>query len=299
MSYPALDPILLQAFIAVADRLSFSRAAVALNRTQSTISAQIKRLEEQTGLRLINRSTTRVALSPAGESLIGYARQILALGEEAVLKLHAHEIGGHVRIGVMDDYGAAVLPPILKSFAVSHPNVDIQMETGLTSGMIDRIGPDFDLVIAMHALNESRGALLCRVRPAWAGAAWFDVRGARPLPLALYPSGCLFRKSALEALDRCGLAWRLAYVSHSLSVVEALANQGLAITVVKASLLPASLRKFGADVGLPQLPCFEIRLHMADAASSAAKLLATHIQDCWRLPDSDPEFVKRYQLTGS
>lgn len=284
MGYRALDPTLLQAFVAVAEHRSFSRAAVALNRTQSTISAQIKRLEEQARVRLVDRSTTYVALSPAGESMIGYARRILTLGEEALLQLQAHELRGNVRIGVMDDYGAAVLPSILKSFAISHPNIDIHMETGLTSSMVNRIGTDFDLVIAMHAPTENRGVLLCRERATWAGAAWFDVHGVRPLPLALYPSGCLFRKSALDALDHCGVAWRLAYVSHSLAAVEAIANEGLAITVVKASLLSSKLRAFDVDSGLPKLPCFEIRLHVADATSTAAKLLAAHIQASWRLP---------------
>ena len=70
---PALDPILLQALVAVADQRSFTRAAMMLNRTQSAVSTQIKRLEEHVGVRLLERSTTHVALSPAGEKLLGYA----------------------------------------------------------------------------------------------------------------------------------------------------------------------------------------------------------------------------------
>ena len=81
MSGPALDPELLKAFLAVADQLSFTRAARSLNRTQSAVSSQIKRLETQLGTELFKRSTTNVALSAAGEGLVGYARRILMLGD--------------------------------------------------------------------------------------------------------------------------------------------------------------------------------------------------------------------------
>jgi len=112
MSGRTLDPSLLKAFVAVADLRSFTRSAVALNRTQSAISAQIKRLEDQIGLRLLDRSTAHVALTPAGESLVGYARRILSLSEEAMQRLAEHEVAGRVRIGVMDDYGTIVLPSL-------------------------------------------------------------------------------------------------------------------------------------------------------------------------------------------
>lgn len=280
-----LDPNLLQAFVAVADQRSFTRGAAALNRTQSAVSTQIKRLEDQTGLRLFDRSTTRVELSPAGESLVDYARRILSLSEEALLRLHEHDVEGCVRIGVMDDYGTIFLPSLLKSFAASYPGVAIQMETGLTSGMVGRIGMNFDIVIAMHPPREKTGTLLCRERAVWAGNALFDAKTTDPLPVALYPTGCLFRKWALEALDRSGRPWRLAFVSHSLSAVEAIAAQGLAVTVVKEGTLPTSLSVLGADEGLPKLPRAEIRLHTASPLSPACRLLSTYIRDFWNTPN--------------
>jgi DNA-binding transcriptional LysR family regulator len=284
MSGRTLDPSLLKAFVAVADLRSFTRSAVALNRTQSAISAQIKRLEDQIGLRLLDRSTAHVALTPAGESLVGYARRILSLSEEAMQRLAEHEVAGRVRIGVMDDYGTIVLPSLLKSFAVSYPGVEIHMETGLTSSMPERVGSDFDIVIAMHPPKEKSGTLLCREAAVWAGSAQFNVDDDNPLPVALYPSGCLFRKWALESLDRCGRAWRLAFVSHSLSAVEAIAARGLAVTVVKQGMLPASLTVFGRDQGLPRLPRAEVRLHTAPSLSPAAGLLASHLRDHWNTP---------------
>lgn len=279
MSAPQLDPDLLRAFLAVADQRSFTAAAAALNRTQSAVSSQIKRLEDQLGLKLFARTTTRVDLSAAGEGLIAYARRILSLGDEAVQRLRQHEIAGRVRIGVMDDYGTVLLPSILKTFCSAYPGIELQMETGLTSGMIQRLGKTYDLVIAMHMRGEKSGELLRRERAVWAGSPEMSPRDLDPLPVALYPSGCLFRQWALDALDRMGRKWRLAFVSHSLAAVEAIAAQGLAVTVVKEGTLPRSLRVLGAGEGLPPLPTADIKLHCLATSEAPTRLLAQHLRE--------------------
>jgi DNA-binding transcriptional LysR family regulator len=282
MSRPTLDPDLLRAFVAVVDQRSFTRAAIVLNRTQSAVSSQIKRLEDQVGQTLLDRSTTHVDVTLAGESLVGYARRILSLGEEAIQRLHEHDVEGRVRLGVMEDYGTIHMPGLLKSFALAYPAVEIQMETGLTSTMVERIGSDFDIVIAMHPAGERSGTLLSKERAIWVGSRLLNVNASEPLPLALYHSGCLFRKWALEALDRSGRAWRLAFISHSLSAVEAVAAQGLAVTVVKEGTRPSSLTVLGKADGLPKLPLAEIRLHTASPLSPAGRFLADHIRTSWR-----------------
>ena len=278
MSLPNLEPELLRAFLGVAQRLSFTCAAAELNRTQSAVSGQIKRLEAALGVVLFDRTTTSVALTSAGEGLVDYARRILLLGEEAVRRLHQHDVKGRVRLGVMDDYGAVILPPVLKTFSDAYPGVQIVMETGLTSGMVQRLVRDFDLVIAMHALAERSGEQLRRENALWAGPPNLDPRTLDPLPVALYPVGCLFRKWALDALDRSRVRWRLAFVSHSLSAVEAIVGQGLAVTVVKAGTFPKSLVPLGRKHGLPSLPRADIRLHRAPSLSAAGNFLAEHIR---------------------
>ena len=153
---PTLDPDLLQAFLAVADHRSFTRAAVALNRTQSAVSMQVKRLEEQLHAELFHRTKANVDLSAAGERLLGYARRILSLNEEAVGRVREHKVEGRVRLGVMDDYGTLVVPPLLASFVANYPLIDVEMETGLTSTMTDRLGKAYNIVIAMHPRGTFR-----------------------------------------------------------------------------------------------------------------------------------------------
>jgi DNA-binding transcriptional LysR family regulator len=273
----SLDPDLLKAFVAVADHRSFTRAAVALNRTQSAVSMQVKRLEERLQAELFHRTKANVDLSAAGEGLLGYARRILSLNEEAVGRVREHKVEGRVRLGVMDDYGTLLVPPLLAGFVANYPLIHIEMETGLTSSMTDRLGEAYDLVIAMHPQGSGEGELLRREQAVWAASPEHRVEELDPLPVALYPQGCLFRSWAMQALDAAKRPWRLAFVSHSLAAVEAIAAQGLAVSVVKAGTFPPRLRRLSEHDGMPPLPRAEIRLHRAANLSRAASLLADHL----------------------
>jgi DNA-binding transcriptional LysR family regulator len=277
MATPDLDPDLLRAFVAVAEYRSFTRAATMLNRTQSAVSMQIKRLEERLGVALFIRTKAHVDLSASGEALLGYARRILLLNQEAVDRLREHKVEGLVRIGVMDDYGSLVLPPLLSNFASNYPGIHVEMETGLTAHMPQRLGEAFDLVIAMHPVGEGGGEFLRREQAVWASSAVELIERIDPLPVALYPPGCLFRKWAMEALDSHNRGWRLAFVSHSMAAVESIAAQGLAVTIFKASTFPKKLRALTERDGMPRLPAADICLHRAPNISRPASLLADHI----------------------
>jgi DNA-binding transcriptional LysR family regulator len=239
---------------------------------------QIKRLEDRLGAELFNRTKANVDLSAAGEGLLGYARRILALNEEAVGRIAERKIEGVVRLGVMDDYGTCVVPPLLASFVAGYPHIHVEMETGLTSSMPARLGEAYDLVIAMHPEARGDGEFLRREQAVWATSASHQVERQQPLPMALYPQGCLFRKWAIDALDTARRPWRMAFVSHSLAAVEAVAAQGLAVTVVKAGTFPPKLRLLSDQEGMPRLPAADICLHRATDLSPAATLLADHLR---------------------
>src|SRR5437016_5462459 len=278
MSMLTLDPDLLKAFVAVADHRSFTRAAVTLNRTQSAVSMQIKRLEERLDVELFSRTKANVDLSAAGEGLLGYAKRILALNEEAVGRLAERKVEGVVRLGVMDDYGTCVVPPLLASFLAGYPRIHVQMEIGLTASMPARLGAAYDLVIAMHPEGRGAGEFLRREQAVWATGPSRAVEEQEPLPVALYPQGCLFRKWAIEALDAAKRPWRLAFVSHSLAAVEAVAAQGLAVTVVKSGTFPPKLRQLSEHDGMQRLSAADICLHRAANLSPAGALLAEHLR---------------------
>lgn len=277
MRLPVLDPELLRTFITVAEQRSFTRTAAQLHRTQSAVSMQVKRLEELLGTPLFTRTTSQVALTPAGEALLGYAHRILALNDEALGRLRQHQNEGQVRLGIMDDYGTSIVPALLASFGQRYPRIHVSMETGLTAKMTERLGEDFDLVIAMHPKGQGGGDFLRHEQAVWAAAPDHLFGGLDSLPVALYPSGCLFREWAMAALDKTHRPWRLAFVSHSSAAVEAVVAQGLAVSVFKAGTFPKRLRALSKEDGMPRLPRADIRLHRAPTLAEAGTLLAAHL----------------------
>src|SRR5215813_2212061 len=104
---------LLRSFVAVAESGGFTNAARLLNSTQSTVSAQIQRLEDDVGRPLFLRNTRSVRLTSAGETLLGYAKTIIRLNEDARLRLSGVPQAGRVRIGVQEDLSDSWLPPAL------------------------------------------------------------------------------------------------------------------------------------------------------------------------------------------
>ncbi len=287
-----LDPDLLAAFVAVLDLGGFTAAARALNRTQSAVSMQVQRLEAVAGVKLLDRDRRQIAATPEGEAMLGYARRLLALQREALQSVARPGLRGRVRLGVMADYSATLVPPILARFAASHPGIEVEVITGLTAEMPRQLGRELDLAIVMHEaskLDGSTGELLRYETPVWATARGHSPQQQeavqrRPLPLALSPNGCLFRAWAIAALDQAGIPWRVAYLSANYAAVEAAVRAGLAVSVFKAGTMARDLRPLGAADGFPPLPRAAICLHLppvkaGGGPSRAAIALREHIRE--------------------
>ncbi len=265
-----MDIDLLRCFVTVAEMRSFTRAAAALFRSQSTISTQIRRLEELAGQTLLQRSPQDVLLTRAGEDFLGYARRIVALHDEALDVVNAQSVSGPVRLAVMDDYATVVLPETLARFARSHPNVELEVTTGFTRDLLARLGEEFDLVLATQKSGDGRGEVLRTERTAWACSDRHDFSLTDPLLLALLKAPNMFREWALAALNDAGLNWRILFSSSSIGAVEAMAASGAILTVVKAGTARPGLRLLDTADGLPSLPASEIALHVAPGRQSAA-----------------------------
>ena len=118
-----LDLALLRTFALVVDQRSVTRVARQLGRTQPAISLQLRRLESAVGHPLFERDLRHLTLSRRGEELLRYARELLALHDEAQARLSAEELSGRVVLGCPDLYAAFLLPNTLASFRCSYPQV--------------------------------------------------------------------------------------------------------------------------------------------------------------------------------
>jgi DNA-binding transcriptional LysR family regulator len=270
-----IDMRALRSLVAVVDHGGFSRAALRLNRTQSGVSMQLRRLEATLGVKIFARTRGEIVLSREGLELLDAARRIVALNDRALARLPSHAVAGRVRLGVMEDVAAEVLPAMLAGFMERHPAVEVEVSTGLTALMREDLGVRYDLLLLMQPAGAGHGEVLMQDRAAWAAAPSVATPLQRPLPLVLSPDGCLFRAWAVSALETAGLDWRPVLVSYSHATIAAAVRAGLGVSVVKRALLPGGLVEVS---GLPALPELEIVLCRADLGRAAAgDALARHL----------------------
>jgi DNA-binding transcriptional LysR family regulator len=247
--YRSIDIDLLRAFLAVMEGGSFTTAARSLNRTQSALSMQIKRLEALLGCPLFDRRPGQPILTRQGELLAGYAQRLIALNDETLTRVGNEPREGIIRIGINEDYAIHMLPGLLARFMLTHSNVAIEMETGFTSLLMNRLGTVFDLVLAVQPDGTGRGEVIRRSRAVWVGSRRHPICDAEVLSLALHPAECQFRQAALAALDREKRKWQLVYISQSLAALESFVSAGAAITVTNARTVPRGLAVLGAREG--------------------------------------------------
>jgi DNA-binding transcriptional LysR family regulator len=283
MSHPSIDSELLRSFVAIADYGSFTRAANAVNRTQSAVSMQMKRLEEDV-LRspLFVRDGRNIQLTGEGQLLLGYARRILKLQGEVFTTLRQPHMVGSVRIGTPDDYVMRFLPGILARFSQSFPLVQVEVHCEPSYQLLLR--QDLDLSIVTREPGKEIGQLLRQERFVWAQARGQDLYERSPLPLAMFSAGCFCRAWACNALDSNDKPYRIAYSSPSLSAIMAVVSAGLAITAQLESLITPDLQIIGRAEGLPDLPLTSIVLLRNPGSQSAVtENLAEQIAEGFRL----------------
>ncbi len=258
MRLPDLDLDLLRGFVTVAERGGFTAAGAALGLTQSAVSLKVKRLEEVLGKPVLLRHPKRVELTREGETLLAYARRMLALNEEAVRRFIAPPVQGRLRLGVADHFVPRHLTPTLARFARTWPELRIEVEVGRSHELRARLAKEeLDLVLGKRRDGETEGRVLFTEAVVWVAAPDWAPPPGRPLPLAMLPQGCMFRDRALTALARAGTAFEVAYTSPSLLGVAAAAQAGFALTVMGRAGLPEGLVEVP---GLPALGTAEMCL---------------------------------------
>lgn len=263
-----MDLSLVQAFVAVVDSGGFTRAAMQLNRTQSTVSAQIARLEEVLGRKLLLRDTRNFALAPAGERYLPYARRLLALEAEGRAQLAGDAWTQPVRLGVIEDFSDAALPGELARFVAAHPEVRLEVLAGTSAELSARLEDGrLDLVVMKEP--ERRPGALSRKPVSLAWRAMDAVAALRPLPLAVFPGGCALRARGIAALERTGIPWRIAYESPSRAGVCGAVAAGLGASLLEAWETPSPRAAM-----LPEVPPIDIVLRSRPGAGPAVAALA-------------------------
>lgn len=269
MTYQDLQIDWLKCFVAVVDSGSLSAAAPLVHRSQSALSMQLKKLETALDCQLLIRGPRQHQLTSDGQKLLGYARRLLDLHAEAQAEFHGRELMGRIRLGVPDDYAAKYLTPVLRRFAPNHGSVEIELSCEQSTALIPRIERgELDLALVSRE-NPRQGTLLFYEPVVWVGSPQFEVWRRDPLPIAVYESASLAKRSAIKSLALQGRQYRIVYNSSSLAGQIAAVESGLAVAVLTQCSAPAHLEILGGDHGLGPLDPMEVSVFRSQASGDS------------------------------
>jgi len=276
-----LDIDLLRSFVSVVDAGGFTRAGERVHRTQSTVSQQIKRLEDTFGRPLLHRNGKRVALTEEGERLLSYARRILALAQEAHQVVAQSAGEGVVRLGLPEDFAASRLAQVLARFARSRQGARLDVRCDLSVRLRDDLDRgELDLILFKRDAGERGGIACWPERLSWIASRRRELDVRRdPVPLVVFPQGCLYRNRAIHALEAAGRAWYIAYTSPNFYGIQAAVSVGLGISILPQAAILADHRVLGAKEGFARVPNTELALLAAPDASPATRRLADVLAD--------------------
>ncbi|WP_206244668.1 LysR substrate-binding domain-containing protein [Novosphingobium terrae] len=261
----------LRSFVAAQDLGGFNRAAEVLNRSQSAVSQQLRKLEEQAGQPLTRRDGRQLVLTPAGDTVLAYARRLLALNDEAMAALGNYALAGQVRFGVVGDLAESWLPAMLASFQRAHPQIVLEVCVDRASALFEALDRGaLDLVLTFGG-DGRIDAMPWRALPQrWLGAVGGTFTPDERVELAVLPSPCRFRKAAIDQLEAAGIPWRIAFTGHSVAALWAAVRAGLGVTFRAVDDMPQGIAAWDEPLSVPQALPISVNLHDGGRPADAA-----------------------------
>ena len=273
-----MDLTALRSFVAVADAGGVTRAAEFLNLTQSAVSMQLKRLEDALGIDLMDRAGRGVALTAAGEQLLGYARRMLNLNDEALARLTGQSFEGEVVLGVPSDIVYPAIPRVLRRFAQDYPKMRVTLVSSYTRRLKRLFDQgECDVILTTEDVADPGGQTLRSIPLIWVGAPGGNAWKQRPLPLA-FEYNCIFRAHVQATLDAAGIPWVMAAESEATRSIEASLSADLAVHVLVEGAEPRDIQRVPHGGALPDLGRTQVNLYVAetghgDAAGALARMI--------------------------
>jgi DNA-binding transcriptional LysR family regulator len=271
----------LQTLVTAVDLNGFGKAARRLHKTPGAVSLQLRGLEERLGKDLFRKTGRTQTLTEEGELLVGYARRLLALNDEAVLAVAATGLQGVVRFGMTQDFAEVGLTQALARFGRAHPSLRVDLRVDRSERLADAVLADeLDLALAFSGALGRESSPLATMPVGWFAHPSLELDASAPVPLLVLDPPCGFRKSAIEALDGAGRPWRIVLSSGSVSALWAAAEAGLGVVPRSALHVPAALKPASESWGLPALPATGIHLiERGDGPAESINHLAEVIRE--------------------
>jgi DNA-binding transcriptional LysR family regulator len=250
-----LDLELLRSLVAIDEQDSFAGAAIHLGKTQSAVTQQMQRLEDQIGHPLFEKQGRNKRLTPHGQKLLDYARHLLAINDDALRSLQQGNLEGVLRIGAPHDVADTMLPTLLAQVARASPLLQLDIHVGRSPFLMESLKRgEIDMTISNRNDPGLDGVVLRTSPTVWLCSASYVHDRAKPVPLILVDGPSVFHRLAREALDAAGIPWSPSYTASSLIGIKAALRAGLGVTARSIETAGPDLRVLGENDGLPRLP---------------------------------------------
>jgi DNA-binding transcriptional LysR family regulator len=188
------------------------------------------------------------------------------------LALEAHSVlcgdgeVGVVKLGVPEDFDVQRLMALLSGFAREHPRIRLDTVNGLSVDLHQRLeNREIDLALVKRDRGNKQEPALASwpEQVNWVAGCKMDVIDD-PVPLVVYPQGCIYRNRIVHALESSGRRWRVAFASQSLVGIQAAVSAGLGISLLPASAMLADHRLLSVEEGFAAVPPSELALVAAN-----------------------------------
>tara|TARA_R110001583_G_scaffold183486_1_gene342105 strand:- start:148 stop:885 length:738 start_codon:yes stop_codon:yes gene_type:complete len=223
-----------------------------------------------------------MALTEEGQMLYNYARQILELNDTAISRLTVPSVSGSVTLGIPNDFEVSFLPMTLSKFSQVYPDVTLDVQSDLSVNLRQDFKKGcYDLVMLMdeyqkHNFKEND---FIAEPLAWISGPGFSFKPDQPIPLVLYPKGCIYRQHITTALNKANIPWRVLYSTSSLLGIQAAIEAGLGVSALAINTAPSILTTNDIHQRLPALGKVTIGFHYDHASlTPAAELLLNYLR---------------------
>lgn len=256
-----LNFVLLKTFVTVAQTENITVASELLNSTQSTLSQQIQRLESLVGQPLFIRSHRRLILTETGEILLSYAQKILSLNDGFFTRVSGNAIIKMVRLGFPEDLASGIITPILAKFMQDHPNIRLEVTSGLSRQLQQRYqSGELDLIIVKQKKGEFKSAYHWPEPLCWLGSQQLYAGKQDSVPLIVFPENGLYRTDMFNLLDRAQRAWHITYTCSSLAGIQSAITDGLGVSLLPLRAKLPQHQILTEKEGFPPASAMEIAL---------------------------------------
>ena len=259
----AMDIEAVRAFVLVAELQSFTRAADVLGTTQSAVSLRLRRLEEQLGRRLLERTPRHVRLSAEGSAFLGMARELVATHDRAAAAFETEQ--RRLAIGISHLLVGGELPSLLRRMRDHDPGLLVEMHVAGTRELMQAYEQgELDAVLALRPDDRRKQGRAAFVESfSWFAAVGWEPRANQPLPLATQGASCRIRALSTRALDKAAIAWREVFVGKGAAILGAAAAGGVAVALLARRAAPSGTVDVGDRLALPSIPAQDVMLYSA------------------------------------